>query len=82
MADKTVSQAAPRRGRINWAVVDATTEADLARFNAEDGFDPDDTMAGLAEVLSPAEIRHRVGLTQVQIAERIAVPLRTWRNWE
>ena len=62
--------------------IEATTEDDIARFNAEDGFDPADTMAGLRRVYSPAEIRERTGFTQMEIATRLRVPVKTWRNWE
>ena len=64
------------------ARIEATTEADIARWNVEDGFDPADTLAGLRRVYSPAEIRERVGLTQAEIATRLRVPVKTWRNWE
>ena len=68
--------------KVNRGKVDATTEVDIARFNAEDGFDPDDTLEGLRRVYSPAEIRARVGLTQAEMADRLRVPIKTWRNWE
>ena len=32
--------------------------------------------------LSPREIRERAGLTQQAIADRFAIPLRTWQGWE
>ena len=64
------------------ARITGTTELDIARFNVEDGFDPTDTMAGLRRVYSPAEIRERAGLTQTEIAARLRVPVKTWRNWE
>ena len=75
-------EAAAARGRIDAARADALTEEDIARFNVEDGFDPADTMAGLRRIHSPAEIRERVGLTQAEIAARLRVPVKTWRNWE
>ncbi len=77
----TLDQAAAA-GDVDHAKVDTLTEADIARFNCEDGFDPEDTMKGLQRVLSPAEIRRRVGLTQGEMASRLSVPVRTWRNWE
>ena len=74
--------APPRRGRANFQVVDATTEEDIRRHLAEDGFDPDNPLEGLVEVLSPAEIRRRAGLTQPDMAEHLHIPVATWRNWE
>ena len=69
-------------GDVDHARVEATTEDDIRRHLAEDGFDPDDPLAGLAEVLSPAEIRRRAGLTQAGMAEHLRIPVATWRNWE
>jgi putative transcriptional regulator len=69
-------------GNVDAAKVDALTEADIARFNAEDGFDPTDTMKGLRRIHSPAEIRTRLGLSQSEIAAQLRVPESTWRDWE
>jgi putative transcriptional regulator len=69
-------------GDVDRAMLHATTEEDIRQHQVEDGFDPDDPMAGLVEILSPAEIRHRAGLTQAQMAERLRIPVATWRNWE
>lgn len=69
-------------GDVDRAKLDATTEEDIRRHQVEDGFDPDDPTAGLAAVLSPAEIRRRAGLTQAQMAEHLRIPVATWRNWE
>ena len=71
-----------RRGRADFAAIDATTEQEIHRHMAEDGFDPADPMAGLVESLSPADIRRRAGLTQTQMAEHLRIPVATWRNWE
>lgn len=60
----------------------ATTEADIRRHMVEDGEDPDDPMACMVEILSPAEIRRRAGLTQAEIAEHLRVPVATWLSWE
>ena len=68
--------------QVNRDKVEATTEADIARFNAEDGFDPEDTLEGLRRVYSPAEIRGKVGLTQAEMAYRLGLPVKIWRSWE
>jgi len=64
-------------GRIDAARVDATTEADIARHIAAD----------TAEAARDAgryvrQVRRRLGLTQVEFATRIEVPLETLRHWE
>jgi len=83
MADaKVKAQGAPRHGRVDQATLDATTEDDIRRHMAEDGYDYDNPFDGLREVLSPAEIRARAGLTQVAMAEHLRIPVATWRNWE
>lgn len=83
MADEMMrSGGALRRGRADLAAIDATTEEDVGRHMAEDGFDPVDSMAGLVPSLSPGEIRRRAGLTQTQMAEHLRIPVATWRNWE
>ena len=82
MAARMTLNEAAASGRVDLAKVDATTEDDIARFHIEDSLELDETVAAPAEVLSPAEIRRRLGLTQAQLAERLDVPLRTWRNWE
>ncbi len=80
--EMTRRDGAPRRGRADFATIDATTEGEIHEQMAEDGFDPADPMAGLVKSLSPAEIRRRVGLTQTQMAEHLRIPVATWRNWE
>ncbi len=73
---------AKANAKVDRDKLDATTEADIARFNVEDGFDPTDTLKGFKRVRTPAEIRAKAGLTQAEIAERLRVPVKTWRNWE
>ncbi len=83
MADEMMkATGVPRRGRADLAVIDATTEEDVDRHMAEDGFDPADPLASLVPSLSPGEIRRRAGLTQTQMAEHLRIPVATWRNWE
>jgi putative transcriptional regulator len=57
--------------------VDATTEADIKRHIYEDD------QAALSDAGDYARrIRKRLGLTQVQLAAKLDVPLDTLRNWE
>ena len=70
-------------GRVRRRKVDSTTDEDIRRQMREDGEDPDAPLLGPFRVVHPpAEIRQRTGLTQVQIAERLGLPLKTWQNWE
>lgn len=69
-------------GRIDRAKVEATTEEDIRRHMAEDGFDADKPFDGLREILPVATLRHRTGLSQDQFAKALRVPPATLRNWE
>lgn len=64
-------------GRINPAVVDDTTDAQIARQQWEDEAEAMRDMARYAR-----RVRRRLGLTQVEMARRIDVPRETIRNWE
>ena len=61
-------------GRVDHAVLDATTEEDIAR---EDDAEAMQDMARFAR-----RVRRRLGLTQVEFARRVDVPHETIRNWE
>ena len=64
-------------GRIDVSRVDGTTEAEIKRHMLED------EMAALADTVDYArQIRRRLGLTQVQLATKLDVPIDTLRNWE
>ena len=64
-------------GRINHAVLDGTTETDLALQQQQDDAEAMRDMAQYAR-----RVRKRLGLTQVEFARRIDVPHETIRNWE
>ncbi len=64
-------------GRIDVKRVDAMTEADIARHQAED-----DANAMLDTAKFARRVRRRLGFSQVEFAERIDVSLDTIRNWE
>ena len=65
------------RGRVNYEVLDATTEEDIARQAQEDDAEAMRDMGRFAR-----RVRRRLGLTQVEFARRIDVPHETIRNWE
>ena len=64
-------------GRVDHAVLDATTEVDIARQARDDDAEAIRDMARFAR-----RVRKRLGLTQVEFAHRIDVPHETIRNWE
>ncbi|MEJ0049344.1 MAG: helix-turn-helix domain-containing protein [Rhodospirillales bacterium] len=61
--------------------VDTTTDADIQRQMIEDGDDPNADIAD-ADIISPAHIRKRLGMTQEAFANATGVPIGTLRNWE
>ncbi len=65
------------KGRFDPAVVDATTEAEIALQIQEDDAEAMQDMARYAR-----RVRRRLGLSQVELARRIDVPHETIRNWE
>lgn len=70
-------RAVPVTPRFDEARVDAATDADIARHIAED-----EAEALRDSAANARRIRRKVGLTQVQFARRIGVPVDTVRNWE
>ncbi len=65
------------KGRIDPAVVDGTTETEIALQQEEDDAEAMQDVARYAR-----RIRRRLGLSQVELARRIDVPHETIRNWE
>ena len=61
--------------------IDATTEEDIRRHMREEGYDPDEHVQE-EDIISPAVIRKRLGMSQRQFAEAIHVPIATLQNWE
>jgi putative transcriptional regulator len=66
---------------VDLAKIDATTEDDIRRHMREDGYDPDERLDD-QDIISPAIIRKRLGLSQRRFAEAIHVPVATLQNWE
>lgn len=64
-------------GRIDATRVDATTEEDLMRHQAQDDADAMMDAAKFAR-----RVRRRLGFSQAEFAQRIDVSLDTIRNWE
>ena len=64
-------------GRVNYEVLDATTERDIAAQQRQDEAEAMRDMAHFAR-----RVRKRLGLTQHEFARRIDVPQDTILNWE
>ena len=65
------------KGKMDLAVIDATTEEQIALHQREDD---EEAMKDAARYAR--RVRRRLGLTQVELARRINVPQETIRNWE
>ena len=65
------------KGRVNLALVDATTEEDIKRHQKADDAQAMHDAAAFAK-----RVRERLGMTQQEFSTQIEVPLETIRNWE
>jgi putative transcriptional regulator len=61
---------------VDLARIDATTEQDIGRHMREEGYDPDETVRD-EDIISPAIIRKRLGLSQRCFAEAFHVAAAT-----
>jgi putative transcriptional regulator len=66
---------------VDLVKIDATTEEDIRRHMREEGYDPDENIRE-EDIISPAMIRKRLGMSQRRFAEAIHVPVATLQNWE
>lgn len=64
-------------GRVNYEVLDTTTERDIAAQQRQDEAEAMRDMAKFAR-----RVRKRLGFTQHEFARRIDVSQETIRNWE
>lgn len=76
----------PFEHRANWSRFDAMTDED-AEYNAlmdpdEEPFMTDEDREKIKTLVDPKVIRKRLKLTQIEFAERFAIPLGTLRDWE
>jgi putative transcriptional regulator len=77
----TLSAIMARKPDVDLAKIDATSEEDIRRHMREEGYDPDQAILD-EDVISPAVIRKRFGMSQRQFAAAIHVPVATLQNWE
>lgn len=76
----TLAQLLASTPDVDLARIDATSEDDIRHHMREDGYHPDKATAP-EEVISPAFIRKRLGMTQQRFADTIHVPVATLQNW-
>lgn len=67
---------------VDWDKINATTEEDIRRQQAEDGEDLDAPPTGYRLVTLAGRVRKALDLTQQAFADLIGVPVGTVRNWE
>ncbi len=77
----TLSAIMAQKPDVDLARIDATTEDDIRRHMREDGYDPNEE-SPIEDIVSPAFIRRRLGMSQRQFAEAIHVPIATLQNWD
>lgn len=82
MAHMTMAEILAREPELDRARLEATTEADIRRHMSEDGQDPDAPLGEFVEVLPPAAVRAKLGMSQEAFARALTIPLATLRNWE
>jgi putative transcriptional regulator len=70
------------KARVDRKKLDVTTEEDIHRQKIEDCEDPANDQRTFALVMTPKQIREKLGMTQEQFAEALRIPLATLRNWE
>ena len=82
MAKISLTELRTRASTVDRAKLDATTDADIEAYRAEDGYADLAVPDTASTVESPRALRVRLGMTQPEMAAALSVPLGTWRNWE
>lgn len=82
MARMTLDQIKASKPKVDRTKIAATSEEDIARHMREDGEDPGAAPRTFVEDVPPAQIREHMGMTQVEFAEALRIPVATLRNWE
>jgi putative transcriptional regulator len=83
MARRSMSDLMASAPDIDPEKLDATTEDDIRRYKAAEGYSADYRPTGpVLTVDAPAEIRARLNMTQEAFARALRIPVATLRNWE
>ena len=77
----TLDEVRARPSKMNRAKVRATGEKDIAQHMIEDDEDPALPLRA-QDIVSPADIRKRMGMSQPEFARMLSIPVATLRNWE
>ena len=67
---------------VDRAKIVSASEAEIRRYQVEDGEDPDSPRPAGRLVVPAAAVRAKLGMTQPAFAELIGIPVGTLRNWE
>lgn len=67
---------------VDRAKVERASEADIRRFQMEDGEDPDSPPPAGRLVVPAASVRAQLGVTQQAFSDLTGIPVGTLRNWE
>jgi putative transcriptional regulator len=83
MARRSLSDIMASAPDIDTERLDATTEEDIQRYKAAEGYGADYCPTGpVLEVPAVAGLRERMGLSQNAFARLLRIPVATLRNWE
>jgi putative transcriptional regulator len=77
----TLDEIRAKPSEMDRAKAEATTEADIRRHMIEDGEDPAAALRK-RDIISPADIRKKLGMSQPEFADTLGIPVATLRNWE
>ncbi|MCJ2121357.1 helix-turn-helix domain-containing protein [Methylobacterium sp. J-077] len=83
MARRSLSDIMASAPDIDTERLDATTDEDIRRYKAAEGYDAENGSAGqILSVPAAAELREQMKLTQGAFARLLRIPVATLRNWE
>ena len=82
MARMTLDKIKASRPKIDRTKIDATTKDDILLHMKEDNEDADAALGAFIEDIPPVQIRDQMGMTQVEFARVLSIPVSTLRNWE
>ena len=79
---RTLDQIRRLKPKVDRAKIDATSEADIRRQMIADGQASDRNLSDFTAVVPPQLLRKNLGMTQLEFARALRIPLSTLRNWE
>lgn len=79
---KSLDEIAAAKPRIDADAFDRLTEDDIRRFQIEDGQQPDASLEGFIWTVSARAVRDKLGMTQIEMANLLHIPISTLQDWE